>query len=107
MIIVGLLHCLIRLFLSKQKKTKEKHDQLMLLIYMQVARLGATENSRILRCTDLVDESVTGHLVPMTDYPDAPLVTLEESMQPVSHFFLPSIRMCGLVKQIHQVQQMV
>jgi hypothetical protein len=45
------------------------------------------QNLAVSRYTDLRDEPVTRLLAPVTGYQDMPLVTLEESIEPVSHLF--------------------
>jgi hypothetical protein len=45
------------------------------------------QNLAVSRYTDLRDEPVTRLLAPITGYQDMPLVTLEESIEPVSHLF--------------------
>jgi len=44
-------------------------------------------NLTVSRYTDLSDEPVTHLLAPITGYQDVPLVSLEESIEPVSHLF--------------------
>lgn len=53
-----------------------------------MAKLTVTNlNKSSARYTDVRDEPVTRMLAPIKGYQDAPLVTLEKAVEPISHFF--------------------
>ncbi|CAF4021445.1 unnamed protein product [Rotaria sp. Silwood1] len=51
------------------------------------ASISPGKNSTAARCSDVYDEPVTQLLAPIKGYQDMPLVPLEKTLEPISHFF--------------------